>query len=125
MSNIMEFIENESISKQREQYEPPLIKDKRFVLINNKGLNVEAISSFFYDSVNQRICIHLLETYVMEWYVPLSEGNFILVGLQKALNACEDFNFHFSRTKANSTFFQRIFSANERTYKDKNSDPNN
>lgn len=95
------------------------VKNKTFILINNRGMNVEHISSFYYDSATQRICIRILETFVYECYVPLSEGPFILANLQKALNDGEDFNFHFSRTKQNSSFFQRMFCARERLYKEK------
>lgn len=94
-------------------------KGKTFILINNRGMNVEHISSFYYESATQRICIRILETFVYECYVPLSEGPFILANLQKALNDGEDFNFHFSRTKQNSSFFQRMFCARERLYKEK------
>jgi hypothetical protein len=85
-------------------------------------MSVPHISSFYYESATERICIRLLETYVYEWYVPLSEGPFILMELQKALNAGKDFNFHFSRTKKNSTFFQRVFCSTEKSYKERIND---
>jgi hypothetical protein len=92
-------------------------KGKTFILINNRGMNVDHISSFYYDIARQKICIRKFETFVYECFVPLSEGPFILANLQKALNAGEDFNFHFTRTKENSTFFQRLFCATERLYR--------
>lgn len=83
---------------------PPPKKSNDFVLINNIGMNVNKISSFFYNSGRQEIYIFLEENYgePWHWFVPLSEGPFILAGLQKALNQKENFNFHFTKQKTNS-----------------------
>jgi hypothetical protein len=85
------------------QTEPPK-KGNDFVLINNIGMNVSRISSFFYNSSRQEIYIIIEENYSdpWHWFVPLSEGPFILSGLQKALNSNENFNFHFTKEKSNN-----------------------
>ena len=77
-------------------------KANDFVLINNIGMNVSKISSFFYNSAQQEIYIILEENYgdPWHWFVPLSEGPFILAGIQKTLNDKQSLNFHFTKTKS-------------------------
>ena len=70
-----------------------------FILINNIGMNVSKISSFGYNNVEQEIYIVIEENReeIWCWFVPSSEGMFILNELQKTLNERKNFNFHFSR----------------------------
>lgn len=104
LESVRQFLQPESKEKKTQTSSEPATSSNDFVLINNIGMNVTKISSFFYNSARQEIYIILEENYgdPWHWFVPLSEGRFILTGLQKALNAKENFNFHFTKQKSNS-----------------------
>ena len=99
LENIQKYLKTEDWDKKSKEAQTEE-KNKDFILINNIGMNVSSITSFFYNTSHEEIYIFINENYVdpWKWFVPLSEGPFILMELQKTLNEKKDFNFHFTRT---------------------------
>ena len=98
--NFVKSKEAQTQTQTEEEEEEEEEKNKDFILINNIGMNVSSISSFFYNSGREEIYVIINENYAdpWKWFVPLSEGAFILIELQKTLNEKKDFNFHFTKT---------------------------
>ncbi len=71
---------------------------KEFIFINNVIFNTMDVSTVAYESSQEKIILRTYSTN-FTWYVPLTEGPFILTKMEKALNEGENINFHYSKEK--------------------------